>query len=348
MNCSEVRYSNSDGVILANFRAAEVLRKWSVPSYLAANTSATFVEFVGESSDVLAITSSDYRLGDQGQGSFRLWDIDKGAELYAGRPGRYGMTACSPVNGNRIAVPHNNAIRISDLQQPESPVVLKGHNSQTTSTTFSPDGKLLASASYGLDEPPELLLWDLTSTPPTPTSLPLPDRFGPARIEFSPDGKILVVAGGSWSEAAVILYDVATKARINSLVSIDEQDGPFAGLCFSPDETLVATAGYNRRILLFDWKQGQRMLQIPTRGHSAIASLVFSKNSKRIVAGFLSGHVGIWDIASGEQIAELDARSPVYDLDFSASGNVLAAGCANGSAVLWFEGGTKQVISPTP
>src|SRR5262249_21124622 len=67
--------------------------------------------------------------------------------------------------------------------------------------TFSPDGKLLATGSYGL-----ATVWDLEKVQPVKT---LTSILGAVNcLRFSPDGKVLAVAGGQPSaKGEVRLFD---------------------------------------------------------------------------------------------------------------------------------------------
>ncbi|EGJ32189.1 MULTISPECIES: hypothetical protein [Moorena] len=64
-----------------------------------------------------------------------------------------------------------------------------GHNNQLTSIKFSPDGKLLASAS--LDS--RIKLWDVTTGKELQTLIG--HRHWVNSVSFSPDGKLLASAG---------------------------------------------------------------------------------------------------------------------------------------------------------
>ncbi len=72
-------------------------------------------------------------------------------------------TAALSVDGRFLATgdPEDDTIRVRDLTGPESPIELKAHRHRLTALAFSPDGKMLASASDGT-----VHLWDL----PTPRS----------------------------------------------------------------------------------------------------------------------------------------------------------------------------------
>jgi WD40 repeat protein len=80
---------------------------------------------------------------------------------------------------------------------------LKGHSSYVNSVTFSPDGKMLASASFDRT----VRLWDVTRR--QALGDPLKGHAGDAYgVAFSPDGKMLASAS---ADLTVRLWDVATR-----------------------------------------------------------------------------------------------------------------------------------------
>jgi WD40 repeat protein len=106
---------------------------------------------------------------------------------------------------------------------------------------FSPDGKLLATTSHTAPEPVQL--WDLS----TATALRALKPVGPARrIAFAPDGATLAVGQ---LNGTVSVFDTAT-GRL--LASSRGHEGTIFGLGVSPDGKLLATAGADGMVKLWD------------------------------------------------------------------------------------------------
>ncbi len=339
-------FSRNGKSILAMYRAAQRVRKLEVQPGQLDHSYLTSVEFVGASRPMLAV-SSNARLKSADHGSFRLWDVSKQKDEYVGPIKFHGGIACSPNDKNIIAIPQGSTITIRDIAAQADRFKLNGHKSRVNATTFSPDGDKFVSVSFeGEETEPELLLWELSVEEPVAKPFRLRDGFYPRRAAFSPGGGLLAVAGGGWTrdQISIQLYDVKTGSQVDSLLSI--QNGFFfTSVCFSPDGRQLATGGLNQMIYCLRWPKADTAWEIKTPGEDIMA-LTYSPDGKRLVAGFASGNVGVFESQTGDRIATLDARSSVYDVEFSDDGMILAAGCGNETAVLWHRDGSKQVVGP--
>ncbi len=154
--------------------------------------------------------------------------------------------------------------------------------------------------------------------------------FDRPSVAYSPDGKTLAIGrveshntkDGEYlsSYTVVSLSDVGLgreRARI---------DGPIDEMCavaFSPDGRTLAV-GLAREVKLYDPETRQERSALRTSGAGDFAHLAFSADGQRLVAA--SDHsVIVWDLATGCEVASLDARSKmVNDVAISSDGRTIA------------------------
>jgi len=121
---------------------------------------------------------------------------------------------------------------------PQPALILKGHAFTVSSIAFSPDGRLLASASNGrevADTSGEVKVWDLKAGRQV-LSL-RGHKYGVWKVAFSPDGKRLASAG---TDEVVKVWDVATGKE---LLTLRGHTADVYGVAWSPDGKSIASCG---------------------------------------------------------------------------------------------------------
>jgi len=162
---------------------------------------------------------------------------------------------------------------------------------------FLPDAKNLVVAPT--DTPGEV--WDLTSTPTQRASLPA-DFGGMAAVAASPDGKLLVTAGG---DTVLRIYDTATWRKVGEYR--DFLLDTFA-LEFTPDGKRLLAGGADSRVTLLDPATTKAVAQLPPESGSFIVSIELLGGTQRAVtlyadnAGEKPPHALIWDIAAHKAV----------------------------------------------
>ena len=118
---------------------------------------------------------------------------------------------------------------------------------------------------------------------------------------------------------------------------------PIASLAFSPSGTTLAIA--SEQICLWDIAAARCTRSF---GNANITAIAFSPDGKTLAATDNSGHVYLWDVATGSQTATFtDSGSDgAYSVAFSPDGKIVAAGDGNGRTFLWNVATGKPIVTP--
>jgi WD40 repeat protein len=155
-------------------------------------------------------------------------------------------------------------------------------------------------------------------------------NFDPQAVAFSPDGKILAVAGGD-PVGEVALWNVAAGRQIadRTLPGSFEPTGPRAfevdAVAFSPDGKTLVTGADDGAVTLWGPATGRMRaigtLAAATLSGTPVSALAFSPDGKTLVMGN-SDATTVWDVGARRQVARFPVAA--YSLAFSADGKTLA------------------------
>ena len=156
-------------------------------------------------------------------------------------------------------------------------------------------------------------------------------------------GKLLAVSGLLWSFALTCPIHASPPDAAPRLLSGHASD--ILSIAFSPNGHLLATAGTDQTIRLWDPESGRDLKVL--RGHlGAVHALAFSPNGKQLASGSADTSIRIWDIASGQEVrAATSDFGAVRALTFSPDGKTLVTGGNDSSLRFWDSASGKELRS---
>jgi hypothetical protein len=255
----------------------------------------------------------------------KLW-IDQGARAPTGTPVaprivlRTPPATVTPVLGvtvspdkSAVAASRGSSIHIYDagsgthirslidpkLVGPDRKPIKAAHLSLVESLAYSPDGRYLASGSFG-----EVVLWDAQTGAVVRRLKGFAERV--VALAFSHNGKLLATGGGApTQEGEVKVFEVASGKLVREIKKDVHSDTVF-GVCFSPDDKMLASCGADKFVKTFDVASGKFLKSFEGHTHHVLA-VGWQGDGKLLASAGADNVVKIWDFVKGEQVRTIPA-----------------------------------------
>jgi WD40 repeat protein len=224
-----------------------------------------------------------------GEGSLTIWSCrPEYTPRFETQGQTYRSVSFSP-DGRTLALGSSDStIRLWEMPTARERMVLRGgHTRGVRSLAFSPDGRLIVSAG----QEGRVVLWDAIRGVVLRTLIdhaPNPVRS----VAFSPDGHTIGFGEVSWGPQEVTLLDVDTGAVRTRLAG---HGLGVNALAFSPDGRLLATAGVDRCLKVWDLATGKELKTLKDQV-GWVKSVVFSPDGAWLAFSGNDSTVGFWNL----------------------------------------------------
>ncbi len=212
---------------------------------------------------------------------------------------------------------------------------LFGHSGTVNGLSFSPDGRVLASA--GSDGTTRL--WSISAH--RELGLPFMDE-GPLQevitaVAFNPAGTLLATSQFS---GRIRIRDAGNRSPVGSPLGVTAgqgQSNDVLAMTFSPDGKTLAASGYGGMIRFWDVaSQHPSGPPMSDRSYVSVPSIAYSPDGRLLVTLTSDGRVRLWDARTRTTVGSLaTGKALTLSIAFSPDGKTLFTGDSQGTTTLW-------------
>ncbi len=297
----------------------------------------------------------------------RLWNLQDGsARTFRGHDWWVWSAEFSPDERRIVTASQDGSAIVWDVATGAANPPYLGHAGPVLAATFSPDGTLVASAS----QDQRIHLWDPRAVREVDVAEALSAIDRSTALRADSDRPLIATAGTTTRSASAVGANAAGATAVAPLADRTPTAGTVAGsgnalpaaavavlsghaatvrsVQFSADGRLLASAGYDNVVAL--WDVSQRQLLKKFRGHAGrVSAARFAPGDERLVSSSLDRQIKVWGIARYEEMKVLGGRSlrghqdSILGAAFSPDGKQVVTASRDRTAIAWDADSGKQL-----
>lgn len=141
------------------------------------------------------------------------------------------------------------------------------------------------------------------------------------QVALTPDGEALAIA----STIGVLLHKADNPEAQSKIL---EGQGGAVSIAYNPDGSLIASGGQDNSVVLWDAITGEERARLLNHIYP-VNAVLFSPDGKLLASGDISGIVRLWDVNTYAERAVFQSHGIQSAMTFSADGSLLASGGSN-------------------
>ena len=284
---------SADGKVLASAADNGSIDVWDVG---AASLRERFEGHAGAANGPLFSPNGATLYSASKDGSVIVWDVSGDRRL--GRPFRFNPRAAAG-NGPHEPVPNaSTSVAVS----PDSSVFATSPGARRVTLWRSRDQSVIGELRGPVDEVDSLV--------------------------FSHDGRLLAATGNA---PETVVWNVASRKIVRLLGPAG--GGGASGVAISPDDRLVATAGVDGIVRVYELTTGREIGR--DRATGSFQDLDFSPDGKLLAAAGLVPEIVIWNVERRRHERTISHQDAILTIRFSPDGKTIATGDLPGNVDFW-------------